>query len=303
MNRLNKLIELPTLGLIFASYTVWALLLIYNSLIPIPIWIFLFAINITLFLSITHEVIHGHPTRNAFLNRLLLLLPIGWIFPYERFLDTHMQHHKTEELTDPFDDPESWYYPKMQFEGMNKLVRAILTFNNTLFGRMLIGPFISILKFYISELKEIFTNRQTRGYLISVWSLHLLLCGMMAMFINQVSTIPLWALVVSNYLGISFLLIRTFLEHQATEDHGERTVIIEKCCPVAFLFLYNNLHAVHHEKPNIAWYQLPSFYRKNSAYYRNLNKHYIYTSYGEIFRKFFFTPKEKIAHPFLRNEQ
>ncbi len=303
MSKLNKVIELPTLGLIFASYAIWASLLIYSNYISLPVWIILFAINITLFLSITHEVIHGHPTRSSLVNRLLLLLPIGWVFPYERFLDTHMEHHLTSELTDPFDDPESWYYPRLQYESMNNVIRYVLTFNNTLFGRMLIGPLISITKFYISEIKSIFTNKKTRGYLIGVWSLHIFLCGMMVWFIATFSSIPVWALIVANYFGISLLLVRTFLEHQATEDHGERTVIIEKCCPIAFLFLFNNLHAVHHEKPSIAWYQLPNYYRKNSGYYKNLNKHYIYSSYGEIFRKYFLTPKEQIAHPFLRNGQ
>ena len=303
MERIHKIVELPTLGLILFSYTIWAILLIYSGFLPLPIWILLFGLNVTLFLSITHEVIHGHPTRNALVNRLLLPLPLGWVFPYERFLDTHLEHHETAELTDPFDDPESWYYPRLQFESMNRLIRTILTFNNTLFGRMLIGPAISIPKFYISELKQIISNKQRRWYLVSVWSQHFVLCVLMALIVSKFSSIPLWAFILANYFGLSVLLVRTFLEHQAAEDHSERTVIIEKCCPIAFLFLYNNLHAVHHEKPGIAWYELPKFYRKNGEHFRNLNKHYIYASYGEIFRKYFLKPKEEIAHPFLRDGQ
>ncbi len=302
MKKLNQLIELPTLGLILLSYAIWALLLIYNNYIPLPVWICVFALNTTLFLSITHEVIHGHPTKSKLLNRLLLLFPIGWIIPYERFRDTHIEHHNTDELTDPFDDPESWYHPRFKYENMNRVIRAILTFNNTLLGRMLIGPAISIPKFYISEVKEFFANKEKRGYLISSWFQHFALCAVMAFFITKFSTIPVWAILLSVYFGISILLIRTFLEHQAVEDHQERTVIIEKCCPIAFLFLYNNLHAVHHEKPGISWYELPKFYRMNREHFNSLNNHYIYKSYGEIFRKYFLTPKEEIAHPFLRNE-
>lgn len=302
MKKLNQIIELPTLGLILASYAVWALLLIYSSIVPLPIWICLFALNITLFLSITHEVIHGHPTRNKLINRVLLLLPLGWMIPYERFRDTHIEHHVTDALTDPFDDPESWYQPRFKFKNMNAVVRQVLTFNNTLFGRMLIGPAISISKFYIEELKLFFRDKTKRNYLISAWLQHFALCAVMAYFIASYSSISIIALIVSVYLGLSILLVRTFLEHQAAEDHLERTVIIEKCCPLAFLFLYNNLHAVHHEKPGIAWYELPKFYRKNSEHFRNLNNHYVYQSYGEIFKKYFLKPKEEIAHPFLRTE-
>ncbi len=294
-------IELPTLALIITSYAIWALLVLFGHILPIIIWVMIFALNVTLFLSITHEVIHGHPTRNPLLNRLLLLFPIGWMFPYERFRDTHMQHHETEELTDPFDDPETWYYPRMTHERMNMAIRSVLTFNNTLFGRMLIGPAISTLRFYINELNLILTNKAIRGYILRVWGLHLVLCGLLILFIANFSSIPFLAYASAVYLGVSVLLVRTFLEHQAAEDHSERTVIIEKCCPLAFLFLYNNLHAVHHEKPGIAWYELPKFYRKNIGHFRNLNNHYVYTSYGEIFRKYFLTPKEEIAHPFLRD--
>lgn len=300
--RLNR-IEYPTLVLILSSYASWLLLVLFGHYLPVIVWIPVFALNVTLFLSITHEVVHGHPTSSTFINRLLILFPIGWTFPYERFKDTHMQHHETDELTDPFDDPESWYYPKSSYESMNQLVRAVFTFNNTILGRMLIGPAISIIKFYISEIQHIIFNNNIRWYVLRVWGLHLVLCALLIAFISAYSTIPLWMYLAASYLGLSVLLIRTYLEHQARDDHAERTVIIEKCCPLAFLFLYNNLHAVHHEKPGIAWYELPDFYRKNRETFKNLNKHYIYASYGEIFKKYFLTPKEKIAHPFLRDAQ
>lgn len=300
LRNLNNMIELPTLGLIVLTYSVWVALVFLGHNLPIYLWVVLFALNLTLFLSVTHEVIHGHPTRNAFLNRLLLLFPIGWVFPYERFRDTHIQHHETDELTDPFDDPESWYYPKLAYEQMNATVRAILTFNNTLFGRMLIGPIISVSKFYISEFSQIIKDKKMRWYLVRVWSVHFVLVAMLVYCVITYSQISFWAYFIASYFGLSILLIRTYLEHQAREGHAERTVIIEKCCPLAFLFLYNNLHAVHHARPGIPWYKLPSFYRENSDQLKQSNNHYIYASYGEIFCKYFLTPKEAIPHPFLR---
>lgn len=300
MHKLHKIIELPTLSLIILTYAAWVTLVMFGHAIPDVLWILFFALNLTLFLSLTHEAIHGHPTRNASVNRLLVLWPLGWVFPYERFRDTHIQHHDTDELTDPFDDPESWYYPKLTYDRMNVIVRLLLTFNNTLLGRMLIGPIISVSKFYTSEMVQIITNKNMRWYLIRIWSLHFMLVAVLALFIKSYSQVPVWSYFIASYLGLSLLMIRTYLEHQAREDQAERTVIIERCCPLAFLFLYNNLHAVHHEKPGIPWYELPRYYHKHSDQLKQSNNHYIYASYGEIFRKYFLTPKEAIPHPFLR---
>ena len=102
-------VELPTLGLILANYLSWFLLVLYGHYFNSLVWILLMGVVTTLNLSIMHEVVHGHPTRNKLLNRLLLIVPIGWVFPFERFRDTHIEHHETGNLTDPFDDPESWY--------------------------------------------------------------------------------------------------------------------------------------------------------------------------------------------------
>ena len=52
-----------------------------------------------------------------------------------------------------------------------------------------------------------------------------------------VSEMPFWAYLLSAYLGLSLLKIRTFLEHQAHEKARGRTVIIEDRGPLALLFL------------------------------------------------------------------
>ena len=70
------------------------------------------------------------------------------------------------------------------------------------------------------------------------------------------------ALVGSTWLGcwlaLSILRIRTFLEHQAHERAGARSVIIEDRGPLSILFLNNNFHAVHHANPRLPWYRLPA---------------------------------------------
>ena len=65
---------------------------------------------VTLHSSLQHEALHGHPTRSAALNEALVFLPLGLLFPYRRFKALHLRHHNDSALTDPYDDPESFYY-------------------------------------------------------------------------------------------------------------------------------------------------------------------------------------------------
>ena len=292
-------IEWPTVLLIILCYGIWAGLLVFKNETPVFMWILFSALNITLFMSITHEVVHFHPTRNRLINQLMIALPIGWSIPFERFRDTHLDHHNTGELTDPFDDPESWYLANYDWIGREPITRAVLTFNNTLLGRMVIGPAIGLGRFFAGEFASILRGGKQGRYVLRVWLQHFALCSVLAFIIVQTYSAPIWHWVMAIYLGHSFLYVRTFLEHQATPEHGERTVIIEKACPIAFLFLFNNYHFVHHDKPGIAWYRLPSEYRNQKQQYVERNGAYVYSSYGEVFRRFFLRAKEPVSHPFL----
>ena len=59
-----------------------------------------------------------------------------------------------------------------------------------------------------------------------------------------------------------------------TERVGGRTARIEDRGPLAFLFLNNNLHAVHHMHPTAQWYRLPALYRADRARYLACNEGY-----------------------------
>ncbi|MDJ0614510.1 MAG: fatty acid desaturase, partial [Rhizobiaceae bacterium] len=150
------------------------------------------------------------------------------------------------------------------------------------------------------EIRTIISGKNSRNALLRPWLIHVALCGIMALLIQVLSHVPVWQWLASIYLGHSILLIRTFLEHQAAPDQSQRTVIIETACPIAFLFLFNNYHFVHHERPHVPWYRLPSEYRKQRDQFLADNGAYVYRSYMEIFRKFFLRSKEPVAHPFLR---
>ena len=76
-----------------------------------------------------------------------------------------------------------------------------------------------------------------------------------------------------------------------------RTAIIEDRGPLAWLFLNNNLHVVHHMHPRVPWYRLPRLYAANRARYAGRNGGYVYGSYAQVFRRYFLRPKDPVAHP------
>jgi fatty acid desaturase len=107
----------------------------------------------------------------------------------------------------------------------------------------------------------------------------------------------IWAYLIAAYGGLSLLKIRTYAEHRAHENLGARTAVVEGRGVLAFLFLNNNFHAVHHMYPHIAWYVLPAFYIAQKDEFMRRNHGYVYKNYGQLFRQYFFQRKEPVAHP------
>ena len=102
---------------------------------------------------------------------------------------------------------------------------------------------------------------------------------------------------IAVYASLSVLMIRTFLEHQAAEAPEARTVIIERGGPFALLFLNNNLHAVHHDRPSVPWYRIPELYRRERDRYLARTGDYRYRSYWDVFRRYLVAPKEPVLWP------
>src|SRR5690606_21174698 len=132
-------VEWPTLLLILACTGSWMVgLLAWQT---IGLFALLVAIPCaTLHSSLQHEAIHGHPTASRALNALLVLPALGLFVPYHRFRDLHIHHHRADALTDPETDPESFYLTPRQWRACGPVVRGLLVANNTLLGRMTIGP-------------------------------------------------------------------------------------------------------------------------------------------------------------------
>jgi fatty acid desaturase len=287
-------VEWPTLIVFAATYALWALATtLVWPLSPVAA-VLLAALAIGQYSSLTHEVLHGHPFRNQTLSGALVFPGLTIFVPYLRFKDLHLKHHFDPALTDPYDDPESNFLDPAVWARLPGALRAVLRFNNTLFGRMLIGPAISTWALLTGDLAAM---RQGDRRVWLAWALHLPGVALVLVWLATVGTMPVWAYLVAAYLGWSLLKIRTYLEHRAHDAARARTVVIESRGPLSLLFLNNNFHVVHHMHPGVAWYRLPALYFGNREHYLRRNDGYRYASYTEIFRQFLFRAKDPVPHP------
>jgi fatty acid desaturase len=287
--------EWPTLALLAACYGVWALTTVWADALGLWLAVPLVALSLTLHSSLQHEVLHGHPFRDQRLSDALVFPALGLAIPYERFRDLHLTHHQDENLTDPYDDPESAYLDPKVWAGLSPLWRRVLLANNTLLGRMALGPAIGLRSFWGADVRA---WRAGDAAVRRAWRLHALGLIPVLLWLATVGTMPFWAYCVAAYLGLSVLKIRTFLEHRAHEKAAGRTVIIEDRGPLSLLFLNNNFHAVHHAHPRVAWHALPGLYAARRDLFLARNRGYRYDSYLDVFRGFFLTRKEPVPHPF-----
>ncbi|HLQ20005.1 MAG TPA: fatty acid desaturase [Tabrizicola sp.] len=290
----TRAVEWPTLIVFAATYSLWALATTLIWPLSPPLAILAAALAIAQYSSLTHEVLHGHPFRSQTLSEALVFPGLTVFVPYLRFKDLHLQHHFDPALTDPYDDPESNYLDPAVWARLTGSVKAVLRFNNTLFGRMLVGPAISTWTLAKGDLAAMLKgDRRVR----LAWILHAGGLAMVWAWLEWAGTMPLWAYMLAAYMGWSLLKIRTYLEHRAHEAARARTVIIESRGPLSLLFLNNNFHVVHHTHPAVPWYQLPTMYSANREHYQRRNDGYVYRNYVDIFRQFLFRAKDPVPHP------
>jgi fatty acid desaturase len=285
----------PTLGLTGGVVVIWALALTLPqewSLLSFALLVF----ALTLHSSLSHEFLHGHPFGNTRAETALGLWQPGLLVPYLRFRRQHLAHHRDANLTDPYDDPESNYLAPDNWARLPRWSQAVLTVNNTLAGRIVVGPAVGMFSFVRADIKA---ARAGAPHVVLDWLLHL--PGVLiTIWAVSLSTLNLATYLLACYCTMSVLKIRTFLEHQAHMRVSGRTVIIEDRGILGFLFLNNNLHVVHHMHPRLAWYRLWPLYHAQKQRFITRNSGYVFASYGEVFRKHLWRGKDTVAHPHWR---
>ncbi|MCK6454464.1 MAG: fatty acid desaturase, partial [Alphaproteobacteria bacterium] len=295
--------EAPTWTLALGVYTAWgALTWGYHSL---PWWLLLPAGAYVTCLhgSLQHEVLHGHPTRRRWLNELLAR-PALWLWlPYGAYRDSHLAHHRTTKLTCPGLDPESNYLVPEDWARLPAPVKAVYAICATSPGRLIVGPAVCVAVYLGRELRALAAadpaadsnvrradqralargNRRPLRH----WPAHAAFMVPVLYWVLVVCEVPFWGYVgFFAYPGLALTLLRSFAEHRPERDQGRATAIVEASWPMALVYLNNNLHAVHHERPDLPWYRLPSVYRAERAAILARNGGHVYPGYAAIIGRF-----------------
>ena len=286
--------ELPTWGVAVAIYASWFALVWFHASIPWPLLMLLGGYVLAWHFSLQHEAIHGWRSIPRWLRTAVVWPPIGGWWPFELYKRSHTRHHRNTMLTYPGEDTESQYHKREDWSGYSALWRAVLVANQTLLGRLTLGVFIRLRKLVIVE-----TGKLARRDFSDVPAWLGFFAGLsVVLWIVTASGMAVWEYYVFMVLpGISVGLLRAFIEHRWGDTPGERTASVESNWVFGLLFLWNNLHIVHHLYPQMAWFEIPGFWRRNRARLLAHNNHFVFRGYWQIARRWLVRPVFIPAHP------
>lgn len=288
-------LECPSWLVLAGNYAVWGLLTWYHASIPWWLLLFLGGYTVCLHGSLQHEFLHGHPTRDDRLNKLLAWLPLGLWMPYTIYRDSHIAHHQCRRLTEPTQDPESFYLKAADWKRLPSSMRFILSINNTLAGRLLIGPIIAVGRFWFKQARQLIAGHRRYA---SVWLWHLAGCAAVLYWVIAVCNFSFWQyLVLFVWPGLSLTLLRSYTEHRPAANLDQRTIIVEGSWLTRLLFLNNNYHHVHHSEPALAWHQLAKRYNDTRQSVNRDNGGFYCRGYFDIFRNYLLRVKDSPVYP------
>lgn len=294
LERPRAAVELPTLAVAVAIYGGWLALTAAAGSLPWWVVAPLGAFLVGWHGSFQHETIHGHPTRSRRCNTLLGSIPLSLWLPYGIYRSAHLEHHRAE-LTDPLEDPESFYVTPETWARAGIVRRTWLRSQTTLIGRLVLGPFAVVAGFVSSEARRLL--RGDRSHVRS-WTLHLggvVLVVAWLTLVCRLSVARYAACFV--YPAIALSLLRSFTEHRPSELHAERVGIVEAGAVASLLYLNNNLHVVHHDAPALPWYELPTRYRQSREALLSANGHFVFAGYASVIARYAFRSKDSPVHP------
>jgi fatty acid desaturase len=288
--------EWPTWLLIATIYGSWFGTALNARSIGLPLAIMLLAVLSCWYMSLQHELLHGHPTRFPLVNALLGFAPLAFWFPYQIYRESHLRHHDDENLTDPDLDPESYFVSACRWNDAGTCLRYVYKLRNTLIGRMLLGPAFSICGSWRFAAMQL-TRGNNRGRVAANWAAHLLALGVLAAWLDRRCGIsPAVFAFGIGYPALSLGAIRSFHEHRIAREVRERTVINEAAWPWRLLFLNNNYHLVHHDLPHVPWFALRSVYETSRQQYIERSGGFLVQGYSVWLRLYAFEPVARPVH-------
>jgi fatty acid desaturase len=287
--------EGPTFLVAFAIYASWVALLSVHH--KVPWWLLAVAGGYVIqwHFSLQHEAIHGMLGLPKWLRIALVYPPIGGWLPFELYRRSHLQHHRNSYLTYPRHDTESYYHEREDWEDYGQLCRALLIVNQTFIGRLFIGPFLRTPQLYWKEGCKIVCGDTAN---VGIWLRHLVAFALVLLAVTAIFDMPVWLYFAAFlYPGLVFGMMRGYIEHRWGERADERTAVVESNWVFGLLFLWNNLHAVHHVIPAAPWYKVPCIWREHRDRIIAHNGGFVFKGYGEIARRWLVRPNFIPVHP------
>jgi fatty acid desaturase len=288
-------VDIPTMALALGIYLSFGLLTWFHHALPWWVVAPLGGYLVALHGSLLHEATHGYPSRVRWITEATVF-PVLWLWlPFRSYRETHLTHHRDEQLTCPLSDPESNFVTPSIWAAMGPGHRSIRRALTTLAGRLVIGPPYVVWR---TGCRIVAAVEQKNSAYLAQWLGHVPAVALVLFWVVAVCRIPLWQYVLLYvYPGLSLTLLRSYAEHRPARPTSERTATVRTNPLMAFLYTFNNLHALHHAEPATAWYRRPARYRLRREELDRANGGYVIEGYGELFRRYLFAGKEPPMHP------
>jgi fatty acid desaturase len=285
----------PTWLLLLGTYAAWFGLIWHADIVGRALTLMLLVPLLTFWMSLQHELLHGHPTSWAWLNKVLGYAPLAIWYPYTLYRDSHLLHHRDAELTRPLTDPESRYFDQQAWQRRSPLGRGLHWLNKTLYGRLLVGPAVALAGLMNEELTRL-RRGEPQAWLM--WLSHGA-CVMVLLVWVQAQGVEVLDYLLASVLALALSMVRSYYEHRPASLPEHRSVINEAGWPWRWLFLNLNLHLIHHDLPGLPWYYLPRVYAERREDWLRRSGHFLVDGYLELFRRNGFTPIDSPRHPWF----
>lgn len=286
--------EWPTWLLVAGLYLGWGLTVAYwpalghgwgsAALLLLTCW----------YMSLQHELVHGHPTASPKINRLLGLAPLAVWYPFDLYLHSHLIHHQDEHLTRPGIDPESNYLTADQFAALPAWQKVCWRWQRSVVGRLVVGPALAIVPTWADIVRKPLRGDWSQT---ASWAEHLLLLAGMLWALHHWAGISPLHYVLITYPALGLAMLRSLYEHRPANRPAHRIAINEAGLFWRLLYLNNNFHVVHHETPTMPWYRLRSTYLADRAGYLQRNGGFLVPGYGHLIRRFALQPIDSPVLP------
>jgi fatty acid desaturase len=284
-------VEWPTVAVGAAIWGGFLVLLFVHDRVPAILLVVILGVLAAWYGSLQHEVIHGHPTPWGRVNVALVAAPLTLVVPFATYRDLHLAHHRTPALTHPALDPESYYASADDWARWGPVRRTGFSVLRTLAGRMVLGPFVAAGRCWADLVRD---ARTAHG----VWRLaaHVTAAAAVMAVVIMAGVPPLLYIAGVAWGGGALTLLRSFAEHRWSAE-GSRSAVVRSGPVISLLFLNNNLHFTHHERPGEPWYRLPAAHRAINGDAQAAAGAGLYASYVELARRYAFRSFDQCVIP------